>query len=109
LKPLDHAEVLRCLGDLLQLEWVKAAVPVSDQMPDTRRPGPADLQTLRKMIDGGHISDIVAWADALAKREPELRNYASRVRAATQQLDFRTLAELADMKRVGEDGPECPS
>jgi CheY-like chemotaxis protein/anti-sigma regulatory factor (Ser/Thr protein kinase) len=95
LKPLDHSDVLRCLGNLLGLDWIETEA--ANPAPETplQRPGNAALRDLRELVDAGRISDIVVWAENLKARNEACAPFADQVRDAARDLDFAALANLA--------------
>jgi signal transduction histidine kinase/CheY-like chemotaxis protein len=95
LKPLDHSEVLRCLGDLLGLTWIETASEASIPAEPELAYRPSDLEELREMIEAGRVSDIMVWAEELAARDQSCLPFAERVRTAAGELDFTALRELA--------------
>lgn len=102
LKPLDHAEVLRCIGDLLglDLQQEQAGPPEpTDGGAADARPGPAALDDLRRMIDSGQVTDIMGWAESLKASQPACGDFAERVRTAACTLDFPALNALAELPR----------
>ncbi|MGE5516606.1 MAG: ATP-binding protein [Bacteroidota bacterium] len=96
LKPLDHVTLLRCLGELLGLEWVDSA-PSATLVEDAPGACPDDVERerLRAMIMGGRISEMMAWAETLKVETPRYAAWADKVHAAADQLDFPALKDLA--------------
>lgn len=95
LKPLNHSEVLRCLGDLLGLDWIETAAATPVREEPLRRPGEAFLQDLREMIEAGRVSDIASWATDLKARDQACGEFAERVLTAALDLDVASLIKLA--------------
>ncbi len=97
MKPLDHAAVLRCLGELLALTWIeRQPVETNDASDRTAIPPPAEeLDDLRVMVANGQISDIATWAERLKTRDPACAAFADRVAEAAHRLDFPALEKLA--------------
>jgi signal transduction histidine kinase/CheY-like chemotaxis protein len=100
LKPLDHAKLLRLIGDLLGLEWTDAGASddtVRDKpLPAYCRPDLSELEDLRRMIENGQVSGIMAWSDALATRQSRCADFAEAVHQAARQADFQALAALTE-------------
>jgi signal transduction histidine kinase/CheY-like chemotaxis protein len=103
LKPLDHSEVLRCLGDLLGLEWIETGEVAPAEKP-LLRPGDAALHDLREMIEAGRVSDIMIWADELKARDQACELFADQVRDAAINLDFATLRDLTSDTNTHKTG-----
>lgn len=118
LRPLEHEQLLRRVGDLLELTW--SATPTrahpNDEVegsPETSGlpsktsqrldvsetmafPGEDDLRTLARLVETGQVTAIKEWATALKAREPQYAVFSERVLAATLILDIEALGELAD-------------
>jgi signal transduction histidine kinase/CheY-like chemotaxis protein len=100
MRPLDHAEVLRRVGELLGRPLALPPAPgpepvAAEAIPARRRPQAASLAQLREMIDDGRVSDILDWAAETA-RDPEVAGFAEAVAAAARRLDFDRLTALAE-------------
>lgn len=118
LRPLDHEQLLRRVGDLLELTWTgtgtrahpnvemegspETSVVSSNpsQRPDADEsmalPGEADLRALARLVETGQVTAIKEWATELIAREPRYAVFCERVLRATQILDMKGLGELAD-------------
>lgn len=97
LKPLDHALLLRRIGDLLGLTWIQAHSPAPQPAPPAAQshPDPAEMRTLRAMVDNGQVTDIMAWADDLKRHDPRCAAFAETVYEAACQVDLPALNSLA--------------
>ena len=99
LKPLDYQKLLKLMGELLDIEWDMKP----DNQPDTStavlRPSGVltaqDLAGLRKLIDSGQMSAIMAWAKDLKRRSPESASMAEELEAAARGLDMAALDRLS--------------
>jgi hypothetical protein len=87
LKPLNHEAVRRCIGDLLGLDLQTQELPAP--------PGESALEDLRRLIEGGQISDIIDWSETLRRHTPSCAAFADRVATAAHTLDFPRLENLA--------------
>ena len=100
MRPLDHVEVLRRVGDVLGRPVVPIAVepapPPQTEADPARRPDAAAMDRLRSMIDDGRVSDILDWAEAVKTADPAIGPFADAVAAAAHRLDFPRLAALAE-------------
>ena len=109
LKPVDHANFLQKIGQILGLTWVAAAPATagdaviehpdsrSDAHPEDRaQPGAAELAELREMIELGEVTAIRDWARRLRQQVPEFARFAEQVESAALDLDFTTLATLSN-------------
>ena len=104
LKPLDHAQFLQQIGDLLQLEWDKSIQQEPSKrpppLPPPASPPAADLQALKSMVDAGQVSEVMRWAEDLKASNPNCARFADEVYVAARFLDFPALhALLSDRKR----------
>ncbi len=87
LKPVNTRHLLRTLRELIGQH--------APSLPGGQPPA-AMRQVLRRMVDGGSISDIEEWANALDEQHPEFATFADRVRTAARQLDFTELMSLSE-------------
>ena len=99
LKPLNHAELLKRIGELLALQW-RASEPEPTVSADLRqanqhRLDDAELAKLRQMIAGGRISEIIDWAASLENGSPGNEQFARAVNTAARNLDLLGLQSLA--------------
>lgn len=95
LRPLDHAALLGAIGDLLGLQWLSAAEEASSDANGCERPDAAALDELARWVDGGQLTEIIEWAQALKANSPPLCEFADRVLAAVDAIDFPALEVLA--------------
>ncbi len=106
LKPLDHADLLRRIGQLLHLQWQEPAPPSPEPSPSPALPGDApkesssappesDLKTLMALVEAGQVSEILQWSDRLRVAQPEHARFAQEVYVAARFLDFPALRALA--------------
>lgn len=102
LKPLNHDSVLRCIGDLLGFDLETknpASPPLPAHPPRPLRPGAPALRTLRQLIEGGQVSDIIDWSEHLRAETPPCAAFAERVATAARMLDFPELETLSKTDR----------
>ena len=116
LRPLDHAQLLTRIGDLLDLQWSAQAVdpkrhwsaqmasesnaPSAHAMalPDVRH-----LRELTELVELGQITAIEEWACRLQAAQPECAPLAAQVLEAVRRLDLQGLeALLADMTQSAD-------
>jgi CheY-like chemotaxis protein len=99
LKPLNHAELLKRIGELLALQWQVSEPEAlnSTTLPQIapHRLDDAELAKLRHMIAGGRVSEIIDWAAALESGSPGNQPFARAVSAAARNLDLVGLQALA--------------
>ena len=119
LRPLDHAQLLTRIGDLLDIQWSAHAVDHENQMsvqtanesratnakamalPDVRH-----LNELAKLVALGQITAIEEWVHRLRAAQPECAHLTAQVLEALHRLDFEGLeALLADMTKVIDQRP----
>ena len=118
LRPLDHEQLLRRVGDLLELTWsgtrnsdirddvdaeeAETGIPSLTSHPKldsdqfAALPCEEELRVLARLVETGQVTAIKEWAMALKTREPQLAAYSERVLGAMQILDMDALRELAD-------------
>lgn len=104
-KPVDHRQILKTVGDVLQLEWQDAGAGATR----TARRDEADAASasstiplalraeLARLAGLGLVTDIGAWANALLLRStsvPEMA-FAEAVIFAADRLDFPALIRLS--------------
>lgn len=104
LRPLDHAALLRTLGDLLGLQWLSGAQQAAQGPTDCERPDAVALGDLSRWIDGGELTEITEWATALKLHSPRHDEFANRVLAAADAIDFVALEGLAAAPRPDQAG-----
>jgi CheY-like chemotaxis protein len=117
LRPLDYEQLLRRVGDLLELTWsatptwthrddeaevkpqVNAISSRPIQRPDDNEsiayPSETDLRALATLVETGQVTAIKEWAIALKAGQPEFASFSERVFAATKTLDMEALRALA--------------
>lgn len=100
LKPLNHSEVLRCIGAHLNLIWIQDSGESQETLSIIlSRPSDEEIRALRALIEAGRISDIVSWADEIISCNPQLIAFAERVKEAALDLDFEQLEELSTLSK----------
>lgn len=120
LRPLDHAQLLARMGDLMDLEWTDSVVeheslpgPQSASQRSAVRPEGAalalppdqDLQGLAQLIELGQVTAIRDWAQQLQAGEPRYAPFAERILEAVGRLDLQALLELASRVDTDPDSP----
>lgn len=106
LRPLDHAALLGAIGDLLGLQWRSGTAEVAPGASGCERPDAAALDELARWVDGGQLTEIIEWAQALKTNSPQLGEFADRVLAAVDAIDFPALEALA--AQAAPDQPAQP-
>jgi CheY-like chemotaxis protein len=113
LRPLDHAQLLTRMGDLLGLQWTAQAVDLeshrsaqlaSDSLALSAKgmalPDVSHLQELAQLVELGQITAIEEWVQGLLAQQPECAPFAAQVLEAVQRLDLQGLeALLADFAK----------
>lgn len=94
LRPLDHAALLGAIGDLLGLQWLSGTTEVASDANGCERPDAAALRELARWIDGGQLTEIIEWANALKANSPRYGGFADRVLAAVDAIDFPAIEAL---------------
>ncbi len=119
LRPLDHAQLLARMGDLLDLHWTaQAAHPEGHSgtqatsesrarsakgmaLPDARH-----LRELTQLVELGQVTAIEEWVQRLQSAQPECAPLAAQVLEAVRQLDLPGLeALIADMAQAADPRP----
>jgi len=94
LKPVDHDVLLRRIGELLDLKWVREkAAPEAASAALVRPPVP-ELQTLSRMVDLGEVTAIREWSTQLRRDYPQCAGFADEVEKAITMLDFKALESM---------------
>jgi CheY-like chemotaxis protein len=99
LKPLDHRELLDCLGELLQLEWQITSAETLTKEPPVDISSFLDAETLeelRVLVKTGQITEIMTWAESLSKSDPQYRVFAERLYNAARNIDVAELLEMTN-------------
>ena len=113
LRPLDHAQLLTRMGDLLGLQWTAQAVDLESHMSaqlasdslalsakGMALPDVSHLQELAQLVELGQITAIEEWLQGLLAQQPECAPFAAQVLEAVQRLDLQGLeALLADLAK----------
>lgn len=116
LRPLNHGQLLKQMGDLLGLTWTAAdsthTPEGSEEGLEERPPFPvlaagqeqtlrerpnlseAELSDLRELVETGQVTEIKRWALSLKETSPEHTLFADRVLLAVDALDMETLNSL---------------
>jgi len=107
LRPLDHAQLLARMGDLLDLQWTSQAVDHeshrSAQMARDSLALPVKgmalpdglyLQELAQLVERGQITAIEESVQALQAEHPECSAFAAQVLEAVHRLDLQGLEDL---------------
>lgn len=95
LRPIKHEDLLRKLGDLLDLEWIFDEPATGAMTTALLRPTAAQLGELGQLVAFGEVTAIREWAQALRTREPGFTPFADAVEQAVIELDFGRLELLA--------------
>jgi signal transduction histidine kinase/CheY-like chemotaxis protein len=95
LRPVQHIEVLRKLGDLLDLRWIFDPAPSAPVTDPLIRPDARSLSQLRELVAFGEITAIREWSRALRDRDPLFEGFSLAVEQAAIELDFGRLELLA--------------
>ncbi len=111
LRPVDHAQLLARIGDLLDLNWTEtdpdAAVhrqSVEEALSALASPGitqemtlpsAAHLQVLAQLVELGQVTAIEEWASRVLAERAEYAPFVEQVLQAVRRLDFQTLLCLA--------------
>ena len=119
LRPIDHAQLLASIGDILDLHWIEhtevlelnsgrdaAAGESAQAQPAMAVPETRYLQDLAKLVELGQVTAIEEWVRTLQAKQPEYAPLAAHVLEAVHRLDLQGLVtflsaqiEAADSRR----------
>lgn len=123
LRPVDHAQMLARIGDLLDLDWSDEATetagrpdspagPSLDHEPvvsDLVRPSARDLQGLAQLVELGQVTAIEEWGSRVLNEKPDCAAFVGLVLQAVHRLDFQTLLHLAGSIGESATNPRPPN
>ena len=102
-KPLSMSKLRQTVGQLLGLcadASGMATLPMPVQSLEARpaawRPDEAILQRGRELLRLCAVSDLVDWAEELARHDPAAGAFAAKARSLAERTDLRALALLLD-------------
>ncbi|ROH86166.1 response regulator [Pseudomethylobacillus aquaticus] len=102
LKPVNVQELLRWLGDRLNISWISAAdvaaltTPVTQAQTTMRYPARAHLDELMRLINLGYMRGIQKKLDELATLEPECGPFITRLRSMAQQFQLQAMQHVME-------------
>lgn len=102
LRPIDHAQLLAHMGDILDLRWTEQVVHHAQGATVTGEtqaqtssvmtvPDVHHLRELAKLVELGQITAIEEWVAKLRGAQPECCSFAEHVLEAVRQLDLHDL------------------
>ncbi len=94
LKPVDHDVLLRRIGELLALKWVREKAVSDVASAGLMRPPAPELQALSRMVDLGEVTAIREWSTQLRRDYPSCGEFADQVEKAIIMLDFKALESM---------------
>ena len=107
LRPLDHAQLLTCMGDLLDLQWTAQAVDqeshrgeqvasesLAESVMGMALPDVRHLRELAPLVELGQVTASEEWVRRLQAEQPECGPFAAQVLEAVQRLDLQGLEAL---------------
>lgn len=101
-KPLSMSKLRQTVGQLLGLcaqasGMATLPMPVPPrEAPPAWRPDEAMLQRGRELLRMCAVSDLVDWAEDLARQDPAAHAFAAKARALAERTDLKALAQLLD-------------
>lgn len=99
-KPIDQNRLLDTLASLLDLVWVREAVPAEAAGDDALvYPPPEEMQELRRLARIGNMGPLRQRAEQLGQRDPRYAPFAARL--ARLASEFQTTAITALVERQG--------
>jgi signal transduction histidine kinase/CheY-like chemotaxis protein len=103
-KPIDHQRLLRCIGDLLSLQWSFGARTSegSDSAVEADLSS-EDRQVFARLVSLGAVTHIRRWTLDVRQRRPEIASFAASVDQAVDEVDFPRLRRLAGMAERTRD------
>jgi len=104
LRPIDHAQLLARIADLLDLRWsdrpqihddgVRLDVAAEQPKPAMVLPDASHLQALAKFVELGQVTAIDEWVRSLQAMHPKYNVLAEHVQDALHRLDFPALEKF---------------
>jgi signal transduction histidine kinase/DNA-binding NarL/FixJ family response regulator len=98
IKPVRPERLLKTLGKVLALAWgADATSPrqVSVKPPQQWvRPTPEQLESLRRAVELGQVTEVEEWIVQLRKSQPDASEFAQLVQDAIRRLDFAFILRL---------------
>ena len=96
-KPVRFDELLDWLGRQLGLRWLAAppAPPAPDFTPsDSQRPGRAQLQALRDVVDLGYPRGVQKMLDQIGAESPHCAAWLAPLRGLAQRFEFDRMTPI---------------
>jgi signal transduction histidine kinase len=104
LRPIEHAQLLSRMADILDLHWTEHAVHDAGLListdaasnhsvltPDLALPEVHHLHELAKLVELGQVTAIEEWVRSLLSKQPECAPFADLVLASVQRLELHGL------------------
>lgn len=118
LRPIDHAQLLARIGDILDLHWIEykevlepnsgpdtAAGTGAQTEPAMALPETRYLQDLAKLVELGQVTAIEEWVRNLQAKQPEYAPLAAHVLEAVRRLDLQALVTFLSTQIEAADPP----
>jgi signal transduction histidine kinase/CheY-like chemotaxis protein len=99
-KPVDFDVLLARIGELLDIEWIRAAVQ-RDAALDTPAACPASMPAdamseLHRLARDGNMSGIVQWAERIAASDPPHAAFAARLHQLARAYQSKAILQLVE-------------
>ncbi len=84
-KPIDYAQLLAKLADLLRIRWLKTAPVTQTPLPTLEAgaavpvPPAAEMANLHRLARMGNMVEILAWADRITRLDDAYRPFAAQL------------------------------
>jgi CheY-like chemotaxis protein len=100
-KPIDEACMLKQIGSLLDLAWIRetpqqAATAMNDPMEDFVVPEPEQMECLYKLAKTGNMRAISENAEYLATRDKRYRPFADKILQLARGYQSKALLQLVE-------------
>jgi CheY-like chemotaxis protein len=96
-KPIDHAVLLKHIGELLNLSWnYRQRAPTEADGARVLPPPRDEIEVLHELALNGSMRDIEQWAVHLAKRDECYRGFADRLRELARGFESKAILELVE-------------
>jgi len=100
-KPIDEASMLKQIGSLLDLTWIKDAsrqtpTPMNDPGEHFVLPEPEQMESLRNLAKAGNMRAISEKAESLATSDARYRPFADKITQLARGYQSRALLNMME-------------
>jgi CheY-like chemotaxis protein len=100
-KPIEHATLLKTIGELLSLSWIRDefALQDADEPGDFVVPPPAEIEALYRLARLGNMDMIRTRADEIKQLDPRYLAFASQLRRLADNYRSKAIMTLVERYR----------